>query len=303
MDFLQKEVNRFGVNATLRQLKDYHSSLRVKKPQQLRFLNKQTMRFGMYSNIAGTITRRKPHLSKKLDQHLVRLIKHYQRNPRDNMRTYTAKNIMPEYIPNEKAVINRLLNSVYRRDCDANCAVQFVLNSNEIYDLFHTDPNVMQSSIALADSFFKSKGIATSSEGTLMAGALLLQLIMMGARLTQQGYGGHNLIVEIKKEKGKQKKKKTKTPVHCGKNGLEKGGGWYRKSSECFCNKNEVKFLDAPGTRSESWRCKPKSKSSDKAEQIELDALQARIEEIDSDERAKDALMNLDLGIDSDESW
>ena len=95
MDFLQKEVNRFGVNATLRQLKDYHSSLRVKKPQQLRFLNKQTMRFGMYSNIAGTITRRKPHLSKKLDQHLVRLIKHYQRNPRDNMRTYTAKNIMP----------------------------------------------------------------------------------------------------------------------------------------------------------------------------------------------------------------
>jgi len=256
MDFLQKEVNRFGVKDTLCQLKDYHSSLRVKKPRHLRLLNKQTMRFGMYSNITGTITRRKPHLSKKLDQHLVRLIKHQQRNPRDNMRTYTAKNIMPEYIPNEKAVVNRLLNSVYKRDCDANCAVQFIMNSNEIYDLFHTDPNVMQASIALADSFFKSKGVATSSEGTLMAGALLLQLIMMGARLTQQGYGGHNLIVEIKKEKGKQKQLK-----------------------------------------------KPKSKSSDKKEKIELKALKDRIEEINSDEEAKNALLGLDLDLDSDESW
>lgn len=256
MDLLRKEVNRFGVNATLRQLKNYHSSLRVKKTNQLRFLNKQTMKFGMYSNIAGTITRRKPHLSKKIDQHLMRLIKHQQRNPRDNMRTFTAKNIMPEYIANDKAVINKLLNSVYRRDCDANCAVQFILNSNEIYDLFHTDPNVMQASIALADSFFKSKGVATSSEGTLMAGALLLQLIMMGARLTQQGYGGHNLIIDIKKAKGKQKQLK-----------------------------------------------KPKSKSSDKQEKIELKALEDRIEEINSDEKAKNALLGLDLDIGSDESW
>jgi hypothetical protein len=111
----------------------------------------------------------------------------------------------------------------------------------------------MQASIALADSFFKSKGVATSSEGTLMAGALLLQLIMMGARLTQQGYGGHNLIVDIKKAKGKQKQLK-----------------------------------------------KPKSKSSDKAEQIELKALEDRIGEMSSDEKARIALSKLDF---SDDSW
>lgn len=205
MDILQKEVNRFGVENTLRQLKDYHSSLRVKNTKQFRFLNRQTMKFGMHSDVAATINRRKFHLSDKLDKHLVRLNKHSQRNPNDNMRSYIKSKIMPEYIQNDIPVISKLLNSVYRRGSDADSAVNFIRASNEIYDIFHTNPDVVQSSVALADSFFTMKGIATSSDKTLMAGALLLQLVLMGARSTPEGFGADNLVVDIKKEKGKQK--------------------------------------------------------------------------------------------------
>lgn len=210
MDILQKEVNRFGVENTLRQLKDYHSSLRVKKTKQFRFLNRQTMKFGMQFDVAATINRRKFHLSDKLDKHLVRLNKHYQRNPTDNMRSYIKSKIMPEYIQNDTPVISKLLNSVYNRVGGAEVggaevAVNFIRASNEIYDIFHTNPDVIRSSVALADSFFTMKGIATSSDKTLMAGALLLQLVLMGARSTPEGFGADNLVVDIKKEKGKQK--------------------------------------------------------------------------------------------------
>ena len=214
---LRNEVSKSGVSKTLKQLSRFYTSLsasqKSKYYKKYKNLNKLVLKFGSKTKsmveVEKKIIRRKPHLAKLLNKQLDVLIKHNQRNPRDNIRTYMSKNIMKDYIQ-DKAITNRLLNVSYGRECNADCAVNFILNSNQIYDLFHTDPSVMQASVALADAFFKSKNLATSSENTLMAGALLLQLILMGARTTQRGYGGDNLVVEIKKQKGKEKAKQKK---------------------------------------------------------------------------------------------
>ena len=110
MDILRKEVNRFGVENTLRQLKDYHSSLRVKKTKQLRFLNRQTMKFGTLSSVAATITRRKTHMSRDLDRYMVKLNRDSQRNPDTNIQSHIKKNFMNNYT---KEVVNNLMKSVY----------------------------------------------------------------------------------------------------------------------------------------------------------------------------------------------
>tara|TARA_Y100000389_G_scaffold66985_1_gene63207 strand:+ start:512 stop:1021 length:510 start_codon:yes stop_codon:yes gene_type:complete len=120
-----------------------------------------------------------------------------------------SRNIVRDYIKNDSSgLASKLMSAVYgnSRDCDATRLESFIIQKNEVYDICSSDIQVIQQSVDTTIEFLVSKNIAVSSHFSVIAGAMLIQLVLSGARGSARGFGcGSNIIQSIKEEKGREK--------------------------------------------------------------------------------------------------
>ena len=146
---------------------------------------------------------------KMINRHISVITKRDQRTKKDNIRSWMSRNIVRDYIKNDSSgLATRLLSAVYgnSRDCDATRLESFITQKNEVYDICSSDIQVIQQSVNTAIEYLASKNIAVSSHFSVIAGALLIQLVLTGARGSARGFGcGENIIQSIKTQKGREK--------------------------------------------------------------------------------------------------
>ena len=146
---------------------------------------------------------------KTINRHISVITKRDQRTKKDNIRNWMSRNIVRDYIKNDSSgLASKLMSAVYgnSRDCDATRLESFIIQKNEVYDICSSDIQVIQQSVDTTIEFLVSKNIAVSSHFSVIAGAMLIQLVLSGARGSARGFGcGNNIIQSIKEEKGREK--------------------------------------------------------------------------------------------------
>lgn len=146
---------------------------------------------------------------KTINRHISVITKRDQRTKKDNIRNWMSRNIVRDYIKNDSSgLASKLMSAVYgnSRDCDATRLESFIIQKNEVYDICSSDIQVIQQSVDTTIEFLVSKNIAVSSHFSVIAGAMLIQLVLSGARGSARGFGcGSNIIQSIKEEKGREK--------------------------------------------------------------------------------------------------
>ena len=146
---------------------------------------------------------------KTINRHISVITKRDQRTKKDNIRNWMSRNIVRDYIKNDSSgLASKLMSAVYgnSRDCDATRLESFIIQKNEVYDICSSDIQVIQQSVNTTIEFLVSKNIAVSSHFSVIAGAMLIQLVLSGARGSTRGFGcGSNIIQSIKEEKGREK--------------------------------------------------------------------------------------------------
>ena len=146
---------------------------------------------------------------KTINRHISVITKRDQRTKKDNIRNWMSRNIVRDYIKNDSSgLASKLMSAVYgnSRDCDATRLESFIIQKNEVYDICNSDIQVIQQSVDTTIEFLVSKNIAVSSHFSVIAGAMLIQLVLSGARGSARGFGcGNNIIQSIKEEKGREK--------------------------------------------------------------------------------------------------
>lgn len=146
---------------------------------------------------------------KTINRHISVITKRDQRTKKDNIRNWMSRNIVRDYIKNDSSgLASKLMSAVYgnSRDCDATRLESFIIQKNEVYDICSSDIQVIQQSVDTTIEFLVSKNIAVSSHFSVIAGAMLIQLVLSGARGSVRGFGcGSNIIQSIKEEKGREK--------------------------------------------------------------------------------------------------
>ena len=146
---------------------------------------------------------------KTINRHISVITKRDQRTKKDNIRNWMSRNIVRDYIKNDSSgLASKLMSAVYgnSRDCDATRLESFIIQKNEVYDICSSDIQVIQQSVNTTIEFLVSKNIAVSSHFSVIAGAMLIQLVLSGARGSARGFGcGSNIIQSIKEEKGREK--------------------------------------------------------------------------------------------------
>jgi|MEHZ01.4.fsa_nt_MEHZ011228385.1_1 hypothetical protein len=146
---------------------------------------------------------------KTINRHISVITKRDQRTKKDNIRNWMSRNIVRDYIKNDSSgLASKLMSAVYgnSRDCDATRLESFIIQKNEVYDICSSDIQVIQQSVNTTIEFLVSKNIAVSSHFSVIAGAMLIQLVLSGARGSARGFGcGNNIIQSIKEEKGREK--------------------------------------------------------------------------------------------------
>ena len=146
---------------------------------------------------------------KTINRHISVITKRDQRTKKDNIRNWMSRNIVRDYIKNDSSgLASKLMSAVYgnSRDCDATRLESFIIQKNEVYDICSSDIQVIQQSANTTIEFLVSKNIAVSSHFSVIAGAMLIQLVLSGARGSTRGFGcGSNIIQSIKEEKGREK--------------------------------------------------------------------------------------------------
>ena len=154
---------------------------------------------------------------KTINRHISVITKRDQRTKKDNIRNWMSRNIVRDYIKNDSSgLASKLMSAVYgnSRDCDATRLESFIIQKNEVYDICSSDIQVIQQSVDTTIEFLVSKNIAVSTHFSVIAGAMLIQLVLSGARGSARGFGcGNNIIQSIKEEKGREK-----TLIHQQKN-------------------------------------------------------------------------------------
>ena len=158
---------------------------------------------------------------KTINRHISVITKRDQRTKKDNIRSWMSRNIVRDYIKNDSSgLATRLLSAVYgnSRDCDATRLESFITQKNEVYDICSSDIQVIQQSVNTAIEYLVSKNVAVSSHFSVIAGAMLIQLVLSGARGSARGFGcGTNIIQNIKEEKGREKtlvqQQKNRAPI------------------------------------------------------------------------------------------
>ena len=146
---------------------------------------------------------------KTINRHISVITKRDQRTKKDNIRNWMSRNIVRDYIKNDSSgLASKLMSAVYgnSRDCDATRLESFIIQKNEVYDICSSDIQVIQQSVDTTIEFLVSKNIAVSTHFSVIAGAMLIQLVLSGARGSVRGFGcGSNIIQSIKEEKGREK--------------------------------------------------------------------------------------------------
>ena len=146
---------------------------------------------------------------KTINRHISVITKRDQRTKKDNIRNWMSRNIVRDYIKNDSSgLASKLMSAVYgnSRDCDATRLESFIIQKNEVYDICSSDIQVIQQSVNTTIEFLVSKNIAVSSHFSVIAGAMLIQLVLSGARGSTRGFGcGSNIIQSIKEEKGRER--------------------------------------------------------------------------------------------------
>ena len=146
---------------------------------------------------------------KTINRHISVITKRDQRTKKDNIRNWMSRNIVRDYIKNDSSgLASKLMSAVYgnSRDCDATRLESFIIQKNEVYDICSSDIQVIQQSVDTTIEFLVSKNIAVSTHFSVIAGAMLIQLVLSGARGSARGFGcGNNIIQSIKEEKGREK--------------------------------------------------------------------------------------------------
>jgi hypothetical protein len=146
---------------------------------------------------------------KTINRHISVITKRDQRTKKDNIRNWMSRNIVRDYIKNDSSgLASKLMSAVYgnSRDCDATRLESFIIQKNEVYDICNSDIQVIQQSVDTTIEFLVSKNIAVSSHFSVIAGAMLIQLVLSGARGSARGFGcGNNIIQSIKEEKAREK--------------------------------------------------------------------------------------------------
>ena len=158
---------------------------------------------------------------KTINRHISVITKRDQRTKKDNIRNWMSRNIVRDYIKNDSSgLAAKLMSAVYgnSRDCDATRLESFIIQKNEVYDICSSDIQVIQQSVNTAIEYLDSKNIAVSSHFSVIAGAMLIQLVLSGARGSARGFGcGTNIIQNIKEEKGREKtliqQQKNRAPI------------------------------------------------------------------------------------------
>lgn len=158
---------------------------------------------------------------KTINRHISVITKRDQRTKKDNIRNWMSRNIVRDYIKNDSSgLASKLMSAVYgnSRDCDATRLESFIIQKNEVYDICSSDIQVIQQSVDTTIEFLVSKNIAVSSHFSVIAGAMLIQLVLSGARGSARGFGcGNNIIQSIKEEKGREKtliqQQKNRAPI------------------------------------------------------------------------------------------
>lgn len=158
---------------------------------------------------------------KTINRHISVITKRDQRTKKDNIRNWMSRNIVRDYIKNDSSgLASKLMSAVYgnSRDCDATRLESFIIQKNEVYDICSSDIQVIQQSVNTAIEYLVSKNVAVSSHFSVIAGAMLIQLVLSGARGSARGFGcGTNIIQNIKEEKGREKtlvqQQKNRAPI------------------------------------------------------------------------------------------
>ena len=153
-------------------------------------------------------TRRNNHI-KLINKHLSVISK---RDKKDNIRGWMKRNIIRDYIKNDSTNFStKILGAVYgtSRDCEAMRLENFIMHKNMVYDICHTDVDIVRQSVGMSIEYMETMNLAVSSVPHIMCGALTIQLVLMGARGSPTGFGsGTNMIQSIKVQKGKEKSAK-----------------------------------------------------------------------------------------------